>query len=194
MRSVFGVRKSRIPGCLHVTLDSSSDVRGAFVKTFHQDTFEAHGVPWNVAEEYYSWSREGVLRGLHFQLPPRGYEKWVLCVRGHITDVIVDLRVGSPTYGEHEMFDLDERRPALVYMPEGIAHGFLVHSDGALVLYKVSDVYSAEHDAGIRWDSAGIPWANRRAPILSDRDAGLPPLSEFKSPFRYEERGSDGGR
>jgi len=133
-------------------------------------------------EQYYSISKKNVLRGMHFQLPPHDHYKLVTCVEGRILDVVVDLRRSSPTFGQHLCVELSGVRADSIYIPSGLAHGFLVLSRRALVLYNVSSLYAPLHDTGIRWDSAGIQWPVV-APQVSERDAVLPPLAAFETPF-----------
>lgn len=175
-----------IPGCVRIQLTSLVDSRGSFVKTFHASFFEQHGLSLEIQEEYYSLSHRDVLRGMHFQIPPADYVKTVCCTLGTVLDAVVDLRIGSPTYGHHASFLLTAETPQLVYIPSGLAHGFRVVSEEALIQYQVSCVYRPESDRGIHWDSCGIDWGTR-TPILSDRDKVHPRLADFVSPFRYIE-------
>jgi len=184
----FDVNPQGIPGCYEVCPKIFTDERGLFVKTFHHDLFAAHGLETRFAEEYYSFSRQRVLRGLHFQLPPRDHVKLVYCVAGEVLDAVVDLRVGSPTYGTHETIVLSARKANMLYIPAGVAHGFYVTGESALMMYKVTTVHSPEHDAGILWDSVGIPWPDAH-PVVSGRDSGFVPFAAFVSPFRYAEGG-----
>ena len=173
-----------IPGCYEIRTKVLRDDRGVFVKTLHRETFVRLGLEWRFAEEYYSVSRRGVLRGLHFQTPPRDLVKMVYCLEGEVLDAFVDLRKGSPTFGRHQTLSLTAEIANTVYLPAGLAHGFYVTSPRATLLYKVTQAYSPEHDKGVRWDSAGIPWPDDR-PVVSSRDAGFPPLSDFKTPFVF---------
>jgi dTDP-4-dehydrorhamnose 3,5-epimerase len=157
------------------------DSRGSFVKTIEEHIFSQHGIPTSFAEQYYSVSEKNVLRGLHFQTPPHDHYKLVTCVEGDVFDVIVDLRKGS-NYGHHQCFELKGVKGDGVFVPSGCAHGFYVRSRLAVMLYNVSTVHSAPHDAGIRWNSVGVSWPSSD-PILSDRDAALVPFSDFNSPF-----------
>ena len=184
------IRATPIPGCFEIRSRVLDDDRGCFVKVFHVEAFAAHGFETVYTEEYYSVSRRGVIRGLHFQTPPADHVKLVYCIAGRVQDAVVDLRVGSPSFGHHALFDLDARTANMIYVPKGLAHGFCVMSDAATLVYKVSAVYSARHDAGVLWSSAGIPWAVTN-PVLSERDRGHPPLERFVSPFVYE---GSGGR
>lgn len=173
-----------IPGCFEIVPALLRDGRGTFAKTFHEPLFAENGLSFRHAEEYFTFSSHGVLRGLHFQVPPAGYAKTVCCVSGEVLDAIVDLRVGSPTYGQHETFTLSSDTMKLLYLPPGIAHGFFVTGENALMHYIVSETWSPEHDTGIRWDSAGIPWPSS-TPVISERDGKFAALADFDSPFRF---------
>jgi len=180
------IRKTEIPGCLEIHPPVFPDRRGRFVKTFQDSLFSRNGLATGFAEEYYTVSHRGVLRGLHFQLPPMEHHKVVYCVAGEVLDAVVDLRVGSPAYGRFATFALNAETASILYLPPGLAHGFLVLSGSAIMLYKVTTPYSPGHDSGILWNSAGIPWPDR-SPVLSERDGKFPPLSGFQSPFLYRE-------
>ncbi len=173
----------RIPGCFLIEPFHARDVRGGFVKVFQRTQFERHGLRSDFTEEYYSVSAQNVLRGMHFQTPPHGHVKVVHCLQGKILDAVVDLREGSPTYRQFETFELDAAEPRLLYLPEGLAHGFLTLSENATVLYRTTTEHAPANDGGILWNTAGIPWPVE-SPILSDRDRGFIALQEFKSPFR----------
>ena len=179
---MFEVAESGIPGCVELISEVRADARGHFVKTVHAEFFREHGLRSEFAEQYYSVSRKGVLRGLHFQLPPHHHDKLVYCTGGAVLDVVVDLRKGSPSYGQHRTFELSAERANIVYVPAGLAHGFYVLSNEAQMVYNVTSVYAPEHDSGIRWDSAGIPWPDAK-PIISERDGALPDFGEWESPF-----------
>ncbi len=171
-----------IPGCFELLPRIATDNRGTFVKTLHRATFAQWGLCTDFAEQFHSTSRKGVLRGFHFQTPPAQQVKLVTCLAGKILDAALDLRKNSPTFGRHLLLELSAEKATLLYLPTGIAHAFYTLSDSATVLYNVSTVHSPTHDAGIRWDSAGIQWPDPN-PIVSPRDAALVPLSEFQSPF-----------
>lgn len=177
------INKTGLIGCYEITPHIFTDIRGAFVKTFHQDIFLENQLETRFVEQYYSVSYRGVLRGLHFQIPPKHHVKLVYCLAGEILDVAVDLRKGSPTYGQYELFDISAEKRNMIYIPAGMAHGFYVKSESAIVVCNLSTVYSAEHDGGIRWDSIGIPWPDL-SPVLSDKDKTLPAFSDFLSPFQ----------
>jgi len=182
---MFVKTETAIADCFELSPRKMQDERGLFVKTFHRPAFEEHGLETDWREEYYSVSRKGVLRGLHFQLPPHEHAKLVYCSFGAVLDAVLDLRVGSPTFGRHALIELSADRANMIYIPKGLAHGFYAVSDMATMMYKVSTVYAPEADAGILWNSAGIPWPDRD-PVISLRDRGFPGFREFTdNPFRY---------
>lgn len=177
-------RLTEIPGCAELQPQVIADSRGTFVKTYCRDWFVDLGMRADWAEQYYSVSEKGVLRGLHFQLPPHEHAKLVYCTAGEVMDVALDLRVGSPTFREHVCVTLSASRGNMIYLEPGLAHGFYTLSDRATVVYNVTSVHVPSHDTGIRWDSAGIPWPDGQ-PVLSERDQAFVPLQRFTSPFRY---------
>lgn len=173
-----------LPGCYELRPPIRADARGRFVKPFVAETFAAHGLATQFAESYYTVSRRGVLRGLHFQLPPHDHDKWVYCVDGHVLDVAVDLRTGSPRLHRWVLLELSAGLGNSIYLPRGLAHGFYVLSESATLVYHTTSAHHPAADTGIRWDSAGIPWPNPE-PLVSPRDAALPRLLDFVSPFAY---------
>ncbi len=172
-----------IPGCILITPPVFRDARGMFVKTFLFEDFQSRGLCTTYAEEFHSNSVLGVIRGLHFQCPPYDHIKVVSCLSGHVLDVVVDIRRSSPTYGRSITIDLYADSSQAIYIPRGCAHGFLALSDEAIMTYKTSSVHSPEYDSGLRWDSIAMTWPIAN-PILSERDANWPALSEFNSPFK----------
>jgi len=161
------------------------DDRGKFTKTFHKDTFEKLNLWHDFQEEYFSVSHKNVLRGLHFQLPPNDHVKCVFCISGKATDVVVDLRVDSKTYGKHVTFNLSPEIGNMVYIPKGMAHGFIAEEDNTIMIYKTSTVHSQTSDYGLRWNSIGIDWP-RSDYIISDKDKRLVTFEDFDSPFKME--------
>jgi dTDP-4-dehydrorhamnose 3,5-epimerase len=157
------------------------DKRGLFVKTFHAVQFQTGGLATGFRESYYSISQRGVLRGMHFQLPPYEHDKLVYVTEGEILDVIVDLRRASPTFGQHLAVTLPAHTQA-IYIPKGCAHGFLTLSDSATVVYNVTSEYEPSADAGVRWDSFGFEWPISQ-PIISDRDAAFEALVNVQAIF-----------
>jgi dTDP-4-dehydrorhamnose 3,5-epimerase len=182
---MFKIEPSKLPGCYKFNPKIIGDARGRFVKIFHEPSYAALGLETNFVEEYYSVSHKNVIRGLHFQVPPMDHVKMVYCLEGHALDVVLDLRLGSPTYGQFEMFELNAINSSSIYIPKGMAHGFCALSENTIMVYKVSSVYSPAHDAGVLWNSAEIPWPKDDV-MLSARDQTFPPLDKFVSPFRYE--------
>ena len=180
--SPFQLFPTKIAGCYEISPQISEDNRGRFVKTFDKQNFISNGLESEFCEDFYTTSKYGVIRGLHFQSPPSDHAKLVYCSDGLIFDVVLDLRVGSKTYGEFEVFELGGIKANALYIPRGLAHGFCVLSDSATVAYKVSSHYSPMYDGGILWDSVGIDWPVK-SPIISSRDQTFPALAEYKSPF-----------
>jgi dTDP-4-dehydrorhamnose 3,5-epimerase len=178
------IDETRIPGCFIINPYKIADSRGTFVKTFNAATFHQLGLETNFVEAYYSYSTKNVIRGLHFQVPPMEHTKLVYCPCGEILDAVVDLRRGSPSYNSFEVFKLTSSIGNMVYIPPGLAHGFAVLSDDAVVVYNVTTVYASECDTGILWSSAGIPWPHID-PVISERDRRFDTLEEFDSPFVF---------
>lgn len=174
--------ETEIEGCYELQPIIRKDQRGSFTKTFHEEVFKKNNLVTKFAEEYYSTSRKGVLRGLHFQTPPVEHEKMVYCVYGEVIDVAVDLRRQSSTYGKYRMINLNSEKGNIIYIPKGMAHGFYTVSDMAIIMYKVTSVYVPQNDLGILWNSIGIPWIDKN-PIMSERDKNFIEFKDFKSPF-----------
>ena len=175
------ILKELLPGCCLLQPQRFEDARGVFVKTYHEDLCQSLGVSLDIREEFYSVSRRDVLRGMHFQLPPHAHDKLVYCTRGAVKDVLLDLRQG-PGYGRVTSAELSGDNAQLIFIPKGIAHGFVALSDEALMLYKTSTVHAPQADCGIRWDSFGFDWGVT-VPILSARDQQHGTLADFVSPF-----------
>ena len=180
------IEKTLINGVLLIKPRIFKDERGSFIKTFHKDTFLEHGLETDFRESFYTTSSEDVIRGMHFQVPPHEHVKMVYVSTGAILDVILDMRIGSPTYGEFLQFELAEENGHIVYIPEGCAHGFLSIEDDSCVVYAHSKVFAPDCDTGIRYDSFGFDWGIEN-PIVSKRDQELPLFKDFKSPFDYKE-------
>lgn len=168
-----------IDGCYLFRLNARhEDARGTFVKPLRLDFLESHGVRFECRESFVSWSKPGVLRGMHFQVPPHDHAKIVSCIEGEIFDVVVDLRPSSPTYREALSFRLKGASGEALYIPPGCAHGFQVLGDGgAWVAYYTSREHHPESDRGILWSSVPVQWPVAE-PIVSERDAAFPMLGE----------------
>ena len=170
------------PGTFLLQPKVFQDARGDFVKTFHQGAFRELGIDFQPVEEFYSTSRNGVLRGMHFQLPPHDHSKLVYCIRGRVLDVLLDLRKASPSYGRSISVELSRDNHQQFYIPRGIAHGFLSLEDDSVMVYKTSTVHAPTHDAGVHWGSFGFGWGVD-SPNISERDARFPSLESFNNPF-----------
>lgn len=173
-----------IAGCFEVELTPFNDERGTFDKTFNSESFASMGRRTDWAEQNFSLSLPGVVRGLHFQLPPHDHARLAFCISGTVLDAAVDLRQGSPTYGEHVRVELSEDRANILYLPSGLAHGFCTYGKSETLVYNVTEGFQAGSDSGIRWDSAGIQWPNSN-PKLSTHDRDLRALAEFENPLFY---------
>lgn len=179
----MGFLPLRLEGLTLVQPLESSDKRGYFCKYYDQEIWAGQGISLEVSENFVSFSRKHVLRGLHIQ-QPHPQAKLVSVLYGEIYDVGVDLRPDSPTYGQWEGVVLSHENRKGLYLPEGFAHGFLVRSDFALVSYLCAGAYEAEGDGGIFWNDTqiGIDWgfAVGEQPVLSERDAALPSLEGYE--------------
>lgn len=175
-------QKTAILGLQIITLPKFDDDRGSFVKTFHQELFQKEAAHFELRESYFSISNKGVIRGMHFQLPPHEHEKIVFCPQGSILDVIVDLRKDSITYGKHESVLLNAANHTAVFIPKGCAHGFASLEDNTITYYLVSSMYNKDNDTGILYDSFSLDWQIEN-PIVSERDLGFLNLKDFDSPF-----------
>ena len=182
------VLKTAIEGLLIIDPTVFGDSRGYFFESFSQREFEEKVRKINFVQDNESMSSYGVMRGLHFQRPPFTQSKLVRCVRGKVLDVAVDIRKGSPTYGQHVAVELTEDNHRQFFVPRGFAHGFAVLSQTAVFQYKCDNFYAPQADGGINIqdDTLGIDWQipMDRA-ILSDKDLKHPNLADFDSPFEY---------
>jgi len=182
----FDFRETFLAGCFEISPTVRKDMRGAFVKTVLRTEFEARGLTSNFPEQYHSFSRKGVVRGLHFQTPPHHHAKLVYCPSGSVLDAVLDLRKNSPTFGQHYTLELSSENAKMLYVPSGLAHGFCALEDETLMMYLVSSEYAPAHDGGILWNSAHIPWPEGD-PILSERDQSFLRLEDFQTPFLHSE-------
>lgn len=151
------------------------DERGDFVKTFHEERFKAAGLEYAFKENFYSVSKKGVLRGMHFQIPPHDHAKLVYVPYGEILDVVVDIRSESPNYGKFFSLTLSADNAKSIYIGKGFAHGFLTISKTAIVSYSTTTVHSPKHDSGIKWNSFKMNWPEIDK-IISKRDSSFPCL------------------
>ncbi len=169
------------------------DDRGFFLETYNRKELAAVGIAEEFVQDNISHSGKGVVRGLHYQTR-KAQCKLVRVIRGKIFDVVVDIRNGSETYGHHIGIELSPMDYTIVYVPIGFAHGFMALEENTDVVYKVSDYYAPEYDAGIRWNDPdlGITWPVEDYNIshvrVSQKDAVLPMLKDIQSPFQYQGR------
>lgn len=179
---MFEKIETGIPGCFLIKPRIFNDDRGSFIKVFHSELFEKLGLRTDFREEYYSVSSKGVIRGLHFQTPPSQHVKCISCLNGSIFDAIVDLRKDSPGFGKNYTVELRSSEPAILYIPEGLAHGFMALEDNTIFLNKTTTVFDPVNDTGIHFDSCGINWPGLTR-IVSEKDQNMTPLNEYDSPF-----------
>ncbi|GAB4576216.1 MAG: dTDP-4-dehydrorhamnose 3,5-epimerase [Anaerolineae bacterium] len=175
----------RLPlnGLILITPRVFEDERGFFLERYNQRVFqEQGGIDLMFVQDNHSRSTRGVLRGLHYQLPPFAQDKLVWVTRGEVFDVAVDLRLTSPTFGQWVGVTLSEDNHQMLLLPKGFAHGFVVLSDVADFQYKVTAPYSRDHDRGILWNdpAVGVEWPCE-APILSEKDLHQPTLAEARA-------------
>jgi len=182
----FKFERLDIPDIILVHAQKFPDDRGFFVETYKQDDFAAHGISEAFVQDNYSRSTQGVLRGLHYQQDPHAQGKLIQVLQGEIYDVAVDIRQGSPTYGQWIGVHLSAKRSELLYVPPGFAHGFCVLSEVVDFTYKCTGLYAPDTYRGISWNDPelGIPWPIKD-PILSERDQNLPPLKEADNNYTY---------
>jgi len=176
----FEFKKLEIQDVILIEPKVFEDERGFFMETYKKDEFEKVGITGEFVQDNHSKSKRGVLRGLHFQKEPYGQAKIVRCVRGAIYDVAVDLRKNSPTFGKYTGVILSEDNKYQLYIPRGFAHGFLVLSDVAEVIYKVDNVYAPDYEGGLIWNDADInvEWPIKK-PTVSQKDRNLLTLKEL---------------
>ena len=178
----FEFKKYDIDGVMLVVPKVFNDDRGFFLEGYKKSDFVANGIDVEFNQDNHSKSTKGVLRGLHYQAAPKGQAKLVRCTRGEILDVAVDIRKNSPTFGKWVAEKLTEENKHMLFIPEGFAHGFVVLSDEAELLYKASNEFSKEHDRGVLWNDPdiNIDWGIDFEPILSEKDKVQPRLKDIK--------------
>lgn len=182
------VLKTSIPDVLIFQPKVFGDQRGYFCETFRQDVIEEHIGKVQFVQDNESMSSYGVLRGLHFQKPPHTQSKLVRVIQGKVLDVVVDIRIGSPTYGQYVAAALTEENKQMLWSPKGFAHGYCVLSEQAIFSYKVDAYYAPMHDAGMMWNDSylNIDWQLPHSDIkLSEKDKKQPFFKEVKD-FHYD--------
>ena len=183
------VIKTNIEGVFIIEPKVFGDARGYFFESFNAKEFaDKTGLNITFVQDNESKSRYGVLRGLHFQLPPYTQSKLVRVVKGKVLDVVVDIRKGSPTYGKYEMCELTEDNHRQFFVPKGMAHGFAVLSEEAIFQYKCDDFYHPEAEGALAWNDPDIDisWPiSEEHVLLSEKDKHHPGIKDFESPFKF---------
>lgn len=183
----FEFRHANLSGVVLICPRVFPDDRGSFWECFKESEFQANGITDVFVQDNHSISTANVVRGLHYQNPPFGQAKLVRCLVGQIYDVVVDIRVGSPTFGQWEGFELSAENRNMLYVPVGFAHGFAVQTDSAEVTYKVSQEYHAAAEGGIVWNDPelAIGWPIE-SPCVSQKDLLHPGLADATNGFRFD--------
>ena len=182
------IEPTRLPGVLILTPTRHADARGWISETWSAARMAAAGLDLTFVQDNHSFSAaKGTLRGLHYQRPPRAQDKLVRCSRGAIRDVAVDIRSGSPTFGQWVAVELSAENGRQLLVPKGFLHGFVTLTEACEVQYRCTNPYSPDHDGAVRWNdpALGIDWGVT-GPILSDKDARAPLLADIGQPFRWE--------
>jgi dTDP-4-dehydrorhamnose 3,5-epimerase len=162
------------------------DHRGFFSETYNKRRLAELGIENDFVQDNHSLSLEpGTIRGLHFQAPPQAQGKLVRCLKGAVFDVAVDIRIGSPTFGEWEAHELTEKNGYQLYVPIGFAHGFMTLEPKSEVMYKCTDFYAPDSEVSLHWDSCSIDWPLGIPPIISKKDSDAKNLADLKSPFIF---------
>ncbi|MCF8230151.1 MAG: dTDP-4-dehydrorhamnose 3,5-epimerase [Bacteroidales bacterium] len=178
--------QTKIPGLLVIKPKIFADDRGYFFESYNRNRFVEAGIPQVFVQDNESKSQKSVLRGLHFQNPPHSQGKLVRVIKGAVIDVAVDIRIGSPTYGQWEAIELSETNKIMYWVPPGMAHGFVTLEDDTIFFYKCTDLYNQASEGSIRWNDPqlNINWGIQN-PVLSDKDKTAPLFKDFKSNFSY---------
>ena len=181
------IKKRKFEGVYEINLKPHLDARGFFMRTFDESIFKEKGLQRNWVQENHSRSEEkGIIRGLHFQLPPFTETKMVRCINGAVLDVFVDLRKDSKTFGQWDSIELSAENKNMIFIPRGFAHGFCTLTDISEVVYKVDNYYSQENERGLLWNdkAVGINWPTDK-PILSAKDEKNMTFLEFVEQYKY---------
>lgn len=179
------VTKTKIEGLLIIEPKVFGDDRGYFFESFNEKKWKTHFQnPPVFVQDNESLSHKGVLRGLHFQAPPSGQDKLVRVVKGSVLDVAVDIRSGSPTYGEHISIKLSHENKKQFFIPKGFAHGFLTLEDNTIFSYKCTNFYDVDSEGGVSWNDPqlNIDWGIVN-PLISEKDKFYPEFSNFVTPY-----------
>ncbi len=180
------IKERKLKGVFEVTLKPILDDRGFFMRTFDDTIFKKNGLERKWVQENHSRSEEkGIIRGLHFQLPPFTETKLVRCIKGAVLDVFVDLRKDSATFGQWDSIELSEENKKMIFIPRGFAHGFCTLTEISEILYKVDNFYSPDLESGLIWNDidVAIDWPTKK-PILSSKDSNNQSLKEFINNYK----------
>ncbi|CUI01632.1 dTDP-4-dehydrorhamnose 3,5-epimerase [Leisingera aquaemixtae] len=181
------IEETGLPGLKVLTPARFGDARGFFSESWNKRRLQEQGIDLEFVQDNHSLSvQAGTLRGLHFQAPPHAQDKLVRCGRGALFDVAVDIRKGSPAYGQWFGIELTAENGKQLLVPKGFLHGFLTRVAETEVIYKCTDYYAPECDGAVAWNSCGIDWGFEGRPLLSEKDAAAPRLADFDSPFVWE--------
>lgn len=183
------VEQTGLAGVILLEPRRFGDKRGFFAETYNVRAYRDAGIECEFVQDNHSFSDQvGTVRGLHFQKPPAAQAKLVRCGSGAIFDVAVDIRLESPTYGKWVGYELSADNGLQLFIPAGFAHGFMTLKPSSEIVYKCSDYYAPETEGSVRWDDPdiGIEWPEVDNPVLSEKDAEAPSLSQLKSPSRWE--------
>jgi dTDP-4-dehydrorhamnose 3,5-epimerase/CDP-3, 6-dideoxy-D-glycero-D-glycero-4-hexulose-5-epimerase len=180
----MNINELALSGCFEITPQIHADYRGEFVKTYHEKSWLENRLGFHCKEEFYSVSKFGVFRGMHFQLPPAAHSKVVYCCNGAVLDYLVDLRKSSATYGRAVSLELSRSNGKVIFIPVGVAHGFFSLVDDSILVYKTDHIYAPDYDCGISYKSLNlqIPIDDDEL-ILSERDRSFLGINEFETPF-----------
>jgi dTDP-4-dehydrorhamnose 3,5-epimerase/CDP-3, 6-dideoxy-D-glycero-D-glycero-4-hexulose-5-epimerase len=178
------IQKTIINGLFILSNQIFHDNRGSFKKLLSRDMFDALSLENNFTELYYSINKKNVIRCIHFQIPPMDHVKMVYVINGIVLDVCLDLRHSSETFGKYFFCKLSGNDDNYLYIPRGIAHGFVSLEDNTVIHYAQTSCYSKNHDSGVKYDSFGFNWDIQK-PIISQRDATFPNFNDFlkENPF-----------
>jgi dTDP-4-dehydrorhamnose 3,5-epimerase len=167
---------TKLQGVKVIEPDKFDDNRGYYLKSFEKKAFREQGIDFNIVQVSHSFNQaKGTIRGMHFQLEPFAQDKIIFCVKGKVFDIAIDLRKNSATYGEWYGLELSEENKQILYIPKGFAHGFETLVDNTEVIYFISEVYSKEHESGIKWNEVafGIDWPLEPT-VISEKDQKWP--------------------
>lgn len=182
----MNIIETPIPGLLEIVPKVFGDDRGYFYESYNKALFENFGIDHEFVQDNQSLSNRGVLRGLHFQNPPYAQGKLVRVIQGSVLDVVVDIRKGSPTYGQHHKVMLSGENKLMFWVPPGFAHGFATLEDQTIFSYKCTNLYNKESEGSVLWNdpALNIDWG-LESPLLSEKDREARPLAELDSQFLY---------